>query len=349
MKKVMKKVSILEMNNLLQELKENNRFFINRLPDKNELIGRFNVYILAKRSKIILVYKDLKGNGVVRELSASLDKEFDGNSKNGAQALAILSKYYKAPQMDLEPFSKGISPWRSSKIIGKRFKNCIGYDFNSAYPYGMLQDLPDTTNMLEPGKVGKNEYSFTETGLRAAVGSYSKYRFPLMKTPFKKFIETWYNKKKTADNSADKITAKFVMNAAIGALQHHNCFLRAAIMNNFQEEIEKIFRKYRPYILSMNTDSIVSTIRIPEIENNIGDDIGQWKIEHFGDFAVHKNGYSTQWNNELPSFGAGIPKTWFKPGYDILVDDVPEINNKYLFDFKNLKIIENKEWVDYEK
>ena len=340
--KVMKKCSVETLNETIEYLKKNNRIIINREPDKDEIIGGFKVFLFKKISTVHLIYKDIKGRGCVKQLTARLDKDFDGNEKNGAQALSILSRYYKAPivnNKDDAPFSIGITPYRNRKFIGKRTHNCYGYDLNSAYPFGMLQDLPDTSKPLEPGKVGKNEYSFTLTGLRAPVGSYSKYRFEIMKSPYTKFIEVWYNKKATASTSAEKNEAKFVMNAAIGALQNHNCFLRSAIINNFHSYINSIFEKYKSHILSTNTDSIVSDIRIPEIEANIGDNIGQWKLEHQGDFAIHPNGYSVQWNKDIPAFGAGIPKAWFTEGYDLLVDGIPPANNKYELDEKNHRIV----------
>ena len=56
-------------------------------------------------------------------------------------------------------------------------------------------------------------------------GEMAIYRFPLMESPYKRFVEVQYNKKKNAKSLAEKNTAKFIMNAAIGALQNHNCFL----------------------------------------------------------------------------------------------------------------------------
>lgn len=345
MYKQIKKVSIEEMNEKIEYLKKFNRIFKNREPEPDEIIGRFKVFLFKKISTVHLIYKDLKGAGKVIQLSAHLDREFDGIRKNGAQALGILQKYFKAPKVNDKgnaPFSIGIKPYRNPKYIGTRTENCYGYDLNSAYPYGMLQDIPDTLQPLPSGIVkDDNEYSFTDTGSRAKVGMYSKYRFVKMESPYKKFVETWYNKKLNASDKASKNEAKFVMNAAIGALQNTNCYIRAAIINNFHKYILDIFYKYRKYILSMNVDSIVSTIRIPELDNNLGPNIGQWKLEHEGCFAIHKNGFSVQWNNDAPAFGAGISKSWFSENYDILVDDLPQANNIYDLDFDK-KVIKRR-------
>lgn len=341
MYKCMVKCSVEEMNEKINYLKKNKRIFINRAPKEGEHIGGFKVFLFKKISTVHLIYKDLKGKGTVKQMSAHLDREFDGIRKNGANALSILSKYYKAPEINTRDdavFAIGISPYRNKKFIGKRVLNCYSYDLNSAYPFGMLQELPDTTQKLPAGKVRKDEYSFTLSGRRSEVGSYSLYRFKAMKSPYIKFVETWYSKKANALNSADKNTAKFVMNAAIGALQNHNCFLRAAIIDNFHSYILSIFNKYKEHVLSMNVDSIVSDIRIPELDNNLGNEIGQWKIEHKGDFAIHKNGFSVQWNRDIPAYGAGIPKAWFTNGYDILVDELPTPKNIYSLDEKSFKI-----------
>ena len=346
--KIMKKCSIEDINEKLEYLKAHSRIIVNIEPTEEDLIGGFKAFLYKKITVVHLVYKDLKNRGRVIEYSAHLDREFDGNEKNGAQAFAILQRYYKAPEVnnkDDAPFSKGISPYRNRKYYGKRISGCYGYDLNSAYPFGMLQDLPDTTQPLPPGEVGEDEYSFKiGTDFRAKPGDYAKYRFKIMPSPYQDFVQKWYNKKATAKNEAEKTTAKFVMNAAIGALQNHNCYLRAAIMNNFQEFIIEIFKKYKNHILSMNTDSIVSDIRIPEIEANLGNGIGQWKIEHYGDFAIHKNGFSVQWNREIPAFGAGISKSRFNDGYDILVDDIPPVNNIYDIDYKAQLVVRRRDY-----
>ena len=344
MYKQMKKVSIEEMNEKIEHLKKYGRIFKNREPEPGEIIGCFKVFLFKKISTVHLVYKELKGKGQVIQLSAHLDREFDGIRKNGAQALAILQKYFKAPKANDKgnaPFSIGVKPYRNSKYIGKRVENCYGYDLNSAYPFGMLKDIPDTTKPLKPGIVKEDEYSFTETGLKAKPGMYSKYRFEKMESPYKKFVETWYAKKLNASDKASQNEAKFVMNAAIGALQNTNCYIRAAIINNFHLYILDIYNKYKKYIVSMNVDSIVSTIKIPELEQNLGNGIGQWKLEHEGSFAIHKNGFSVQWNDDIPAFGAGISKSWFKKGWDILKDELPQMNNLYELDFDN-KIIKRR-------
>lgn len=330
--KQIRKCSIETMNDILKNLKKYHRIFLFRAPEKDEEIGRFKVFLYKKITTAVLIYKDLKNSGKVIQYTTKLDGSFNGVEINGANAFSYLQKYYKAPETngkDDAPFSIGISPYRNPKFVGKRVENCYGYDLNSAYPWGMLQDLPDTNKPLKPGKVGKNEYSFTETGLRAKIGTYSKYRFELMKSPYTRFVDRWYAAKKNAKNDAEKNTAKFVLNASIGALQNHNAFLRAAIIDNFHTIITELSSKYKDHILSTNVDSIVSDIRIPEIEANIGSNIGQWKLEHTGSFAIHKNAFSVQWNFDIPSFGGGKSKTWFKEGYDILTDPLPEPNNLY--------------------
>lgn len=342
MRKIIKKCSIEDFNNTIEYLRSNGRILLARKPKDNETVGRFKVFVFKSITTCTLVYKDLTGNGKVIELQTKLDDSFNGVTIHGGNAFAVLQKAYKAPQTNDKtnaPFSIGISPYRNKKFIGKRVPEAYGYDMNSAYPYGMLKDLPDTSKPLGMGKVNKGEYGFGITGLPVKEGEMAIYRFPLMESPYKRFVEVQYNKKKNAKSLAEKNTAKFIMNAAIGALQNHNCFLRAAIINNFHMEILEIMKKYGDHILSSNTDSIVSDIRIPEIEANLGNEIGQWKLEHQGAFAISNNGYSTQWNLEKPTFGAGKSKTWFKDGWDILVDEIPVEGNLYDLDTKTCRIV----------
>lgn len=342
MYKIIKKCSIDDFNEQLTYLKENGRIILNRKPEIEEEIGRFQVFVYTSVITCTLIYKDLKGNGKVVQLQTKLDDTFNGVTIHGGNAFSVLQRAYKAPQTNTKddaPFSIGISPYRNKNFIGKRVENAYGYDMNSAYPFGMLQDLPDTEHPLGAGIVKKGEYGFSITGLPVAVGDYALFRFPIMESPYKHFVEVQYKKKKTAKTQAEKNTAKFIMNAAIGALQNHNCFLRAAIINNFHFKINEIINKYGNHIISSNTDSIVSDIPIPEIEENLGDEIGQWKLEHTGSFAISTNGYSTQWNLEKPVYGAGKSKTWFKDGWDILKDDLPLNRNIYTLDTKKWLIV----------
>ena len=132
--------------------------------------------------------------------------------------------------------------------------------------------------------------------------------------------------------------AKDMLVMCVGFMQRHNFWMRAAIIGHCNRRIKKLINKYDYCILLSNTDSIVSTERIPEIEDQIGTELGQWKIEHEGDFAYI--GHTYQWNMEKPKW-RGIPKTAIPEKFDLLTDykEKFEFVNPYYYDIKAKKII----------
>ena len=113
-------------------------------------------------------------------------------------------------------------------------------------------------------------------------------------------------------------------------LQIKNPWLRAWIVGSCNELISSLIDKDT---LFWNTDSIVS--RRPRPDLTIGDEIGEWKLEHEGEVAYWGNAY--QWNQDKPTY-RGVPKGDFPEGWDILVDDTPTHSNPYYFDYKEMKI-----------
>ena len=107
-------------------------------------------------------------------------------------------------------------------------------------------------------------------------------------------------------------------------MQNRNPYIRANIIGLCNDKIKSLIDKNTLYA---NTDSIVSLIERPELE--LGDNIGQWKVEHRGKFAYID--YSYQWNETCPSI-RGKPKEYFPEGFDLLTDDLPVCNNIYRFD-----------------
>ena len=201
----------------------------------------------------------------------------------------------------------------------------------------MCQDMPDTS--VEP-KIGaivkKNEIGFDIDKNLVFTGKYAVLVYPKMESPFKRFAEIWYNRKKTATNREDKQKAKDILNASVGYLQRTNPILRTAILWYANDRMMQLINKYRDNILYCNTDSIIANIRIPEIENDVGDSLGQWKIEHFGDFAF--KGYSYQWGYSIPSY-RGVSKSWFPKDWDILKDPIPSNGNLYYYNPEKIRIM----------
>ena len=139
-----------------------------------------------------------------------------------------------------------------------------------------------------------------------------------MESPFKKFVNRWYEEKKNAKTKQQKAKAKGMLNYSVGYLQRVNPFLRSTIIYYANKMIKDLVDENTLYC---NTDSLVSLV--PRNDLNIGTNIGEFKVEHEGQFAFR--GFNYQWDNSVSY--RGIPKSWFKPGFDILVDNIPQIGN----------------------
>ena len=265
---------------------------------------------------------------------------------NGLQAFTVLSQYYKVPRVPQEEQlidSASNNLYSNPKYNGTR-QHAYGYDMNSAFSWGMLQDMPKDTDKGPINKsrrrVQPDEIGFLITGELCFPGQSADYIFKSEPSPFKKFVEVWYNKKKNASNPKERQYAKDMLTFSVGWLQRANYWLRAAIIGYCNRHMNSIINKYGDIILFSNTDSIVSTERIPELDANIGKEVGQWKLEHDGMFAYV--GQVSQWDFTAPKY-RGTPKSWFKEGFDLLKDERPTCGNLYYFDKDKLQVRKNKE------
>lgn len=343
-KKKIVNITVKEFNAKLKDIKDLYNIHFNEEPYGSL---KWNAYIVDKISKIELTYRDIDLGG--KAVTYICDKtEMGGliHERLGMESYSTLQKYHKTPHVaskEEAKFSVSGILYYNKKYAGTR-QHAYGYDLNSAFSYGMIQKMPANTEngpinvkkgILDYRLVKNDEIGFDTDGELILPGGYAMYIFKSEESPYKKFVETWYNKKKTATNMKEKQIAKDTLNMCIGFMQRHNFWIRAAIIGYCNKTINDLIRKYPDNILLSNTDSIVSTCRIPEIENNLGTEIGQWKFEHDDDFAYINSNY--QWGKSVPTF-RGIPKGWFKNGFDILTDELPKNNNIYRFDKENLKL-----------
>lgn len=309
-------------------------------------------YIVDKISKIELTFRDCG-----KSVTYICDKAESAyvHEKQGVEAYSTLQKYHKTPHVankDEALFSFAGILYSNPKYEGIRQK-AYGYDLNSAFNYAMLQPMPKDTErgpinynkkygVAVPRDVKSGEIGYTEgIGLDGEPrwkiclpGESATYIFKTEESPYRRFVETWYNKKKNAKTMKEKIAAKDMLVMCVGFMQRHNFWIRGAIIGYSNRLIETIIKKYPDNILISNTDSIISNIRIPELEEKIGKEIGQWKFEKTGDFAYIASNY--QWNYDIPTF-RGVPKSWFEKGWDILKDPLPINNNRY--DYNSEKMI----------
>lgn len=313
---------------------------INRKYNKNTCYLRgYNCYVWKEKSCAYCYYGDM-ANGTSHFYKTRLDRNNDMEALvAGGSAAAQLTK---RTQMNLvahkdkahAPFSVAGLIWFNSALNNKRYENCIGYDRNSAFTWGMMQDMPDTNNKLEPGILEEGQIGFDDNGNMVEVGKFAFFRFPKIPTPFTDFVNYYYKIKQNAKTITEKQRAKKMLNLAVGTLQHHNCFMRAAIIGYSNKFMLDIINRYEDVILFSNTDSIVSMVPIPEIEENISNELGDWKIEHTGTFAYKDTRY--QWNDDYTVY-RGIPKKWFEnyeknygKKFDLLTDELPKMGNEYI-------------------
>ena len=331
-------ITVDEMNEHLKYVKKCFAL-VYRAKEPDELMLRkafiedcqVNFYLTYKRASTTCTY-------ICRKDGLETKQRIDGG-----EAFRILNMYYHVPRMPERICGKAIEGGLSASPLlwynptyNKTRQKAICYDMNSAYSYAMLQDMPDTSVPWRSGKIveGK-EIGFREalnpnneetTCLETRYSGHSQWIFPLMRSPFEKFVKQWYNEKL----NGDKDKAKCVLNYSVGSLQRVNPFLRATIICNCNNLIKSMIDEST---LFCNTDSITT---MKKLDLKFGKAVGEWKVEHEGEVAYVGNNY--QWSDGSTSY-RGIPKQWFKKGWDILKDPVPTKGNIYRFDEKKVRLV----------
>ena len=317
------------------------------------------------RAKASITFRE---KGVLTQYLFRLDAEDPTELITGREAYRILKRYVPdLPDLTKVDFYKTYYYKRISEIgttaailgynekhSGTRKDNVYGYDLNSAWPYFMCQPMPDTSKIPDTErKVQKGEIGFTSyiDGWELVhEGGYAQFIFPVIESPFKEFVEHWYEIKKHPSSQEEKLKAKCVLNYSIGYLQNINPFIRATVICRANEYIESLIyegtgknKRLKDNVLQWNTDSIISTCELPELK--IGEGLGEWKLQHVGNFAYR--GFAYQWNYEVPT-QRGVSKGWFKErypnGYDVLTDRLPcsDDNVYYITDDFRLEVKHEK-------
>jgi hypothetical protein len=291
--------------------------------------------------------------------------KLDGSTRTdgttGMIAYTTMAKYAKPQKCE----DYGIDPEKLGSCAGILYKNdkfkgkrvpAYSYDINSAFSAQMLGPLPDLATARLNDVVGENEVGFVHKpnealgGLKdVLVPIYTKgveceYVFKLMESPYKRFVETWYDRKNKAKTKEAKTKAKMILNASIGYLQKTNPFWRSVIIHRCNRYVQSLIDENTIY---SNTDCIVSAVRRPDIEEHLGTGLGEFKLEHSGHlFAWAQDTMIYQWDFEVP-VARGVPKEWFKVKseilgrpFDLLIDEIPFGLNRYTFDKDTLMILE---------
>ena len=182
--------------------------------------------------------------------------------------------------------------------------------------------------------IGENEIGFNRSGYACTEpGVFAEYVFPLIESPFKKYIDTYYKKKSNAKDKFERHKWKSYLNIASGLLHRHNIFLRLAVLYYASTYISQFIDEDTVYC---NTDSIISTKKRTDLP--LGDDIGQFKEEHSNEDFKYLDIGIYQWGDNCHY--SGIPGCTIK---DIEVIDNWKTNFPYKYDEKSRRIIINEQ------
>ena len=348
---------VKEMNQRIKFCIEN-RFYAPTEDYARDKVNRQYYYTLdIKYTKLILRYKP-KGE-TYGEYVFALDGSEKAQQINGALAFNLLQRMSNSGVVDLtgnwnyydsnnDQWLVGHIAgllWFNPKYEGGRYPNCIEYDTNNSYSYAMLGDIPETkskprlNDYVKEGEIGfrLTQRGISEENYLYAIfepGRYADYIYKAIPSPFENFVKYYYNKRKKAKDSKEREKIKQILNYAVGYIARKNPFIHSCILSRARYRIEQFIDVNTT--LYSNTDSIVSMCPRPDIEELLGDEVGQFHINHKGDFAYNGSGY--QWNHDSPSI-RGRSKNWFDKKFDILTDKIPFVEaNKYYFDREENKI-----------
>lgn len=356
-------ISIEEMNKILAYVR-NNYLLINT-EEKMMNLNNFCRYAYYTDSLINFKITYKKGATVCTYMCRK-DGERKLQSIKGQDAYRIVKQYLgHNDSFDLRKSDK-IEAWKkilgwddinkkflatakpllyyNEKYEGQRLK-AFSYDINSSYSNGMLQDMPDTSKEPRVNDIIKNnnEIGFyirdNELICTEELGKKCNFIFQKVESPFKRFIQIWYRRKKnSAVDTVERQKAKDILNFSVGYYQKINPFIRSRIISYANKMISD---KMDDNTIYCNTDCIVSLV--PRNDLEIGEEIGQFKNENHGKMFAYK-GYEYQWDLKTPTYRS-VAKKWFPKGWDILKDEIPTQGNIVNFNKKKCMLEE----VSYEK
>jgi hypothetical protein len=269
--------------------------------------------------------------GIIHEYYTYKDgREIIEGVPEGGACYAVCARHYWKAEERNKQYDLSASPLLGyNHTYNKTRQWAISYDLNSAYTRCILQGWIDTTPGPQAKIVEEDEIGFDAT-LSDLVdeGEFSLFVFKKCPPPegLVKFCLKYYEQKKNPKTKKEKITAKNMLNHVVGCLQNKDPFLRAYVVASCNRFISDLLDEDTLYY---NTDCIVSRVRRPDLEENIGLDVGQWKIDHEGMFAY--DGFTYQWDFEKPAWRS-VPKEWIPEHYDILnCDDIQIVETNLWF------------------
>jgi len=358
-----KNITSSEMNEHLKYLKDN--YYIIRFISYEEAIesgiktdNYFYAYLKINFVNITLTFKrNFKWENYRHNLSEDEDEILQDNDP--ASCFASLQRSCHFPSLEGRygyglfdgkvwwniPNLGGIK-YVNKRYVNKRYNNCICYDRNSAFSYACVDLVIPNTSAKAKEYVCpcEGEIGFTSDGVPIVGASniMCRYVFPsYIDENLTNWAKKKYKQKKNAKTEQEKQNYKNHMNYAIGCLARHNPFIRNCIIHKSNELMMELIDENT---LMSNTDSIVSLVERKDLK--MGGELGEFKIEHTGNFALIETGY--QWNYDNPSISGFVKKKAevFEKivgrKYDILRDGlVEDIFLPRSIDIKNLLIYTN--------
>ena len=273
-----------------------NSMFVNRYGKYQDFITDEvgAKYFKSGNSKIYLSFK--KGGkwfNFMTDLTKQYDEDFEDKVVDPSRAYGLFKRFVKFKDEKDIPINV-VSPftYKNLKYINNRYHNCYGYDMNKAR-LASCKDLLIPDQFVGNGiKPKENQVGFIFDGhpIYGPSNIICDYVFTCkVNDGLNKWVK--YVTDKIPENEA---YWKKVHNYSVGMLRRHNIFIYNCIIN---KEVTVMKSLIDDNSLWSTTDSIVSLVERPDliISHNVGD----FKIEHTGDFAYTDSGY--QWNDGLPT------------------------------------------------
>lgn len=260
------------------------------------------VYYIKPLSRIA---KDEEQEKVIRE--------FDRKKKKRNK----MKHNFAAIPLTFTKFMKGEKRLKSKK------QKVWCYDMNSCYAAVLRDKIPDFEHPMIDHVVQAGEIGFLpEEGCTLVhEGEFAVIAFPLIDSPFRKWVDEIYEvKKNSPKGSYEREDAKARLVRGIGNYENSNMLMRAYIVNTANEIMESLMDKNT---ILCNTDSLHSLVERPDL--SVGEGVGQFKLEYVGEVSYNGHDY------------VQIEKPKEKP------------KKKYYLDFEELQIKENTRCITSRK
>lgn len=346
-----KKISdVNEMNAVLKEVSEIcPNVFYNKFDSRIDNI-RWNAYIEDDDYKIKVTYKPFK-----KAITYVFDKDGKYQTKTEPKnAVSQMSRAYKIERikdiLNIDPVDIDAAVplyYKNEKYDGKAV-NAYEYDLSQAYAQMLKYPLPVTSSIKYNAKLSTGQIGFININndliLIEDEGIECDYVFDTMESPYKKWIDNLLKKIANQDDKNSKEDLKNVYRFAVGDLQNLNPFWRATIVGRCNRLVQSYMDENTIYC---NTDSIVSTVRRLDLEN---DKEFNWKLKRENEvFKWQKGKKNYQWNLETPAMKGPLQRyvkyynLTHEKHWDILTDNIPtHLEHQYKLNRETLQIEENE-------